>query len=265
MLDPPVARGLPGGCLPGPMLLFVHGLGDDWRSWSALAQALDVPGARMAVDMPWRAGGAPGWRRSGTSGEWLAAALAGVDDDMVLIGHSFGANAVLEHLAVRRPERVLAAVLLAPTYLPPRISPTWGLFDHVRVALERDLGEGVRARLRAHTSAARRAHIDRLVATVVDRVGPDWVLAAFDQYTASGHLPVERIATPTLVLAGGRDPGVARADLVALAGRLPVGTLHCDPDFDHFAHLHRVEEVAGRVATFLAMVDRAPRHDKEIR
>lgn len=114
------------GVAGGPCFVLVHGIGMGHRYWSDLADALARTGRVLALDLP-GFGDAPEPERPLSmpeSGDYLAALLDAEDlHDVVLVGHSMGAQIVAE-TAARRPERVGRVVLIAPTVNPRERSAT---------------------------------------------------------------------------------------------------------------------------------------------
>lgn len=234
----------------GPVLVFAHGLEDHWRTWTAVAK--ELPQWRvLSIDLPWRAGNDYRWRFAGSPADWIAAALDSVDDPApVLAGHSFGANALLELLS-RQPERPCpAAVLTMPFYRRAEAAVTWRTLDRSRETFERQIRGGLRTRLGSRAAGLCGEVLERMHAKTAERIGPVGFLAVFEQYVASGHLPLAEATAPALVLGGEQDIGFSRRDLEALSGALPRGQLHCAPHFDHFCHLHSAAEVAAIVHGF---------------
>lgn len=238
---------------PGPLVVFVHGLEDDCRSWVRLARCLPADWRPVALGMPWHAGNDYRWRFHGSPADWLATGLAALPEPPVLVvGHSFGANALLELLATGPDPLAPAAVLAAPFYRPPDEPPTWRTFDRSRRAFERQLGEGVRVRLDGRRCPPESDVVERVVAGAWDRIGPNAFLAVFEQYVASGHLPLAAIDTPLLVIAGAGDPGLSDDHLGALVARLPGCTLVADAHYDHFCHVRQATQVADAIERFAA-------------
>jgi pimeloyl-ACP methyl ester carboxylesterase len=241
---------LAAGRPDGPCAVFVHGIEDGWQTWTRLARCLG-PGWRLiALDLPWRAGNDYRWRWLASPADWLAAGLAAAlgDQRCVLVGHSFGANAVLARLAAGEP-RATAAVLAAPFFRPAGAAVTWRTFELSRTAFERQVGDGIRARLRHRLAPD---VFELMLTRTCERIGPVGFLAVFEQYVASGHLPLSRVDIPALVLAGEGDPGMVRPHLRELADALPRGTLAGGPELDHFCHIHHAPQVARAIEQLVA-------------
>jgi pimeloyl-ACP methyl ester carboxylesterase len=250
--QPPPAYPL-GESSTGPLAVFVHGLEDDWRTWESLARRLAAQWRCVALDMPWRSGNDYRWRWSAPPGAWLSAALHALGEvPDVLIGHSLGANAVLGSLSAQDSTVAHRAVLIAPMYRAATAPVTWHTFARSRKAFEEQIGHAIRIRLRSRSLHAEL--VSAMLEKTFDRIGPVGFLAVFEEYVASGHLPLSRVRLPTLVLGGDRDPGVARTHLEALVARLPNASLSCVHDHDHFGHVLRPDEVAGHIGDFARVV-----------
>lgn len=249
---PPPAHRLGTAPVSGPSAVFVHGIEDDWRTWQPVAEQLS--GWRSwSLEMPWRAGNDYRWRFTAGPADWLGAALEALDGPPdVLIGHSFGASAVLGLLAAGRIPPPRAAVLATPFYRPGELAITWRMFERSRAAFARQIEDGMRARLAGRATPLAADVFTGMFAKNWERIGPLGFLAVFEEYLASGHLPLAQVRVPVLVLSGDRDPGLARAHLEQLADRLPHGSIICAAGYDHFCHIRRADEVARIVEDFVA-------------
>jgi len=248
----PEGHVLSPGTDSGPCAVFIHGIEDNWRTWSRLALSLGPTWRTVALDMPWRAGNDYHWRWAGSFGDWVRAGLdeAVGDRPCVLVGHSFGANAVLSRLSVGEP-RVSAAMMIAPFFRPVESVVTWETFDLSRKTFERQISDGMRARLR---DMAQQDVFDVMLARTCERIGPVGFLAVFEQYVASGHLPLSHVDVPVLIMVGDRDPGMYRPHVEALGRRLPRAIVAFGRHYDHFCHVVRAPDLARAIAE-LAMIN----------
>ncbi len=245
----PESHVLSPGTASGPCAVFVHGIEDSWRTWSRLARALGPRWRTVALDLPWRAGNDYRWRFSGGPGDWVGAGLDAVGDrPFVLVGHSFGANAVLSRLSAGEP-RATAAVLAAPFFRPADHAVDWETFDLSRATFERQIRDGMRMRLRR---SAPPDVFEVMLARTCERIGPVGFLAVFEQYVASGHLSLAHVDVPALILIGEDDPGMFRPHMEALGRKLPRATVAAGGDFDHFCHVSHAPEVARVIEELVA-------------
>jgi pimeloyl-ACP methyl ester carboxylesterase len=249
------------------VFVLVHGLDDTPDSWAPLTAALD--GEAITLELPWRAGADLRWRREGTAGAWLRRRLRGLDTGYdVLVGHSLGANAVLDVLASGTEARhhqawdreawdreaggtaAAAAVLIAPLYRPPEWGVTWDLFTLCRQHFEAMIREHGRAldRRRATDPAA----VDELLDRVIDRLGPARFITLFEEFVATGDLPLGAVTVPTLVLSGADDPGLSFGRAEGLASAMPHATLVLDASLRHDAHVSQAATVAGHIHGYLS-------------
>ncbi|GAA2489700.1 hypothetical protein GCM10010406_27340 [Streptomyces thermolineatus] len=255
----PARRG-PGAA--GPVVAMVHGMEDTPESWTPLAEQLaaTLPGGcrTYALDMPWRAGNPYRWPHRGTPAHWLREALAGLPEPAdVLVGHSFGSNAVLQHLAdcgPRGPEGVRAAVLVAPFYRPESLAVDWALHDAALAGFRRTMAEGTRVRLGPRAARMEDDVFSAMVDAVVDRIGPVGFLSLFLQFVGTTELDLTRTPVPTLVLAGEHDEALAGERASALAAAMPAATVRQYPHYRHCCHVERPADVAAGIAGFLRSV-----------
>lgn len=235
----------------GPVVAAAHGMEDTWRSWSALADRL--PGHRLhALDLPWRAGGDYRWRAEGTPGEWLGRALDLVPEPVdVLLGHSFGANAVLEHLAAGAAAP-RAVVLLAPFYRPRSAAEGDDLRARSHAGFVDIIGDGLRLKLGPRAGKLDADLVAAMQDTLVKRVVPVAFPVFYDCFVRSGVLDLTGVGAPTLVLAGTEDQALAGERAVALAADMPAADVRPDPGYSHFCHVEQAARVAAELAAFLA-------------
>jgi pimeloyl-ACP methyl ester carboxylesterase len=250
-----VVRQLRAGSTGGPLVVFLHGMEDTWRSWDPLARKLD-PGWRVcALDPPWRAGGGHQWRHGSTPGRWLSAALRTLARPVdLLVGHSLGANAVLEALARSRTVRPAGALLLAPFYCPPELDITWRVFEQAQRDFRQIIREGLEVRLGPRAARIDAPLMEAMLSKLVDRIGPTGFTALFDQFLATAELTLASVRVPMRVVAGDRDPALDGFRAAALSRRLPRACVVTEPGFDHFCQVRQVDAVARHVTDFLAEI-----------
>lgn len=236
-------------------VVLAHGLEDDWRSWMPLGARLYDAGLRpVALDLPWRAGNDYTWRHTHPPGRWLAAAARAVNGrPVVWVGHSFGANAVLELLADEHEgvERPHAVGLCAPFFRSPELAVDWRLFEASRDAFHLVIREGLRVRLGCRAAAMDPRLLTSMALKAADRIGPRGFLALFEAFTRSCDLGFDDVAAAVLVLAGSTDPGIHGARAVALDAALPDVRIRFHDDYGHFCHAEQPDDVARQLVEFL--------------
>ncbi|MDO3686670.1 alpha/beta fold hydrolase [Micromonospora sp. C28ISP2-4] len=240
----------------GPVLAAVHGLADNAGTWQALAARLRPAGYRCyAADAPWRgdAGRSPAdWTTSSTGpAEWLGSALTELPEPAdVLVGHSFGANVVLDHLAAHPQPPVRAAVLLAPLVRPSGRAPRPDLLARTRAAIGQVVADGLRARLGERAGRVGDDVVAAMARKALRQIPDGAADVVLDRLLATPRPTLARIATPTLVLAGHDDQRLAgvRPDSLAV---MPAAQVRVHAHYGHFCHITQAAEVAAECAGFL--------------
>jgi len=249
-LDPPDGAREPAD--GAPIVACVHGMEDSAECWLPLAARLGRSHRYYATNLPWRAGNDYRWRRDGSAGEWLAGALATLPGPpAVLIGHSFGANAILERLAADPPESPAAAVLIAPFYRPAALTVDEVLYRRAYEGFTGIMTEGLRLRLGRRRAACDEELLAAMAGKMLQRIGPAGFAALWDQFVRTTDLPLGKVAVPTLVLAGSADTSLAQPRADALAAAMPAADVRLRPEYGHFCHVEQADAVAAEVDTFL--------------
>ncbi|RKF24878.1 alpha/beta fold hydrolase [Micromonospora globbae] len=244
-----------GRAAGAPTVLLVHGMSDTWRSWGPLAALLPTGWRSVAAELPWKAGTDHGWRRRGTPGAWLAATVrAMAEPPDVVVGHSLGANAVLEMIATEPDVTPRGAMLIAPFYCPPDLPVTWAVHERAQANFVQIIDEGLRNRLGERLAGLDAETLASMRDIMVDRIGPVGFTTLFDHFTATAGLPLHAVTVPTMVLTGGRDPSLDGPRATALRAQMPDAHVVVEPEFHHFCHLDQATEVARHVAGFVEKV-----------
>ena len=213
-----------------PGILLVHGLGVSGKYFAPLIRLLSSSYRVVTPDLP-------GFGASAHVGPALtipgqAAALERVVDLVgldrpVLLGHSMGAQVVTE-MAVRRPGRIRALVLVGPVVdpaLPTAFDQGWRLArDSVLEPLPLKAlttREFFRARPRTYRQS----------------------LAHMLAYRIMGR--VAEVSAPVEVLRGSHDPIASRAFVDGLAAAAPTGRAYELPGARHMAVATRADMVAN--------------------
>lgn len=241
----------------GEPILLLHGLGSLGEEILSVFAGAPSLGRCIAVDRP-----GYGWstplppKSAGPDGQalWLAAVMDALAlDRAFVVAHSIGASAALA-LAARHPERVRGLLLIAPYCRPSRP----GFVPLIRAAAAPVIGPLSRRLIRA---AAGRFGEGRLAAAFSPNQMPARLkrfpfrhatrpaallamaneLRAFNRAMIPLCFRVRRIAAPSIIVAGDRDP-VADSERHAawLVSRIRDADLIRLPGVGHMAH-----QVAG--------------------
>lgn len=221
----------------GPTFVLVHGLGVSGRYMAPLLRRLGKGAVAWAPDLP-GFGRSPGPRSVLDMAE-LAAALDAWMDKVgisrpILVGNSMGCQ-VVTRLAIARPDRVAAIVLIAPT-------------------MDRTAGGKWRQILRWLLNAMREP--------------PSMVWLAIGDYLRAGFRRTWRtlalahgeqtwcqygdVRCPGLVVRGERDPIVSQGWAKRVAGSLPSGRLVVIAQAAHAVHYERPSLMALTLQDFAA-------------
>ena len=111
---------------PSLTILFLHGLGENLRTWEKTEHQLKIPYRVLLVDLPGH-GQSPLQRRTNYSHDNLANLLWEFVDsigagDLMIVGHSLGGNLALRMAAIR-PEKIKGLFLLSPSVFDTRGFP----------------------------------------------------------------------------------------------------------------------------------------------
>jgi pimeloyl-ACP methyl ester carboxylesterase/chorismate mutase len=254
------SRGVPepresGGSAGRPVVAMAHGLEAGWRSWLPLADRLPAAYQICLLDLPWRSRGSYRWLHRG-SGHWLSAALSllpGRAD--VLVGHSFGSNAIVDHLAKDRAgggDAPGAVVLTAPFHQSrPWVAGDPGGYEEFRRTFRHVLADGLRLSLGQRDRPLAPAEFDALLARVTEQIEGPGLRAVVDHLAASVGADLTRLTRPVLVVGGSRDPAATPAMATAMAADLPDGRHALIPGCGHFVHVEQPGPVAALIEEFL--------------
>lgn len=244
----------------GVPVVFLHGIGGAARQFRAQLRHVGRQRRAIAWDMPGYGGSAPLPR---VTMDALAAALGGFIaalglDRPVLVGHSIGGMIVQRLLA--GAQNAARGVVLAQTSAAfGGRDPTWAAqFIHDRLG---PLDEG---RSLADMAPA------MVAALVGDGPGPEGVALALDCIASTPEAAyrstvlamlgfdlrdaLPRIAVPTLVLSGTKDPNAPAAAMERMAARIPGARYVALEGVGHLAHLEQPARFNAALDTFLQEV-----------
>ncbi|MDD9207963.1 alpha/beta fold hydrolase [Georgenia sp. 10Sc9-8] len=231
---PPAVRARSSAGPPGRDFVLVHGLGASSRYFAPLAARLRRLGTVHVLDLP-GFGGAPPPAHRMSVGDLAEAVHRWVTErglvDPVLVGHSMGAQVVVE-LLVRYPATSSSAVLIGPTVDPAERTA-------VRQVLR--LAQAV---LHETWTVLLTVGSDYL------RCGPRWfarTLRSMLDHPMAERLPA--VAAEVLVLRGERDAVASTRWIEQAARALPAGRAVVVPSGAHAVmhdHAAQVADLVGR-------------------
>lgn len=252
-----VALRRPGRAPGARRILLLHGLAGGAGVWDAyLEQTAGSPDEVWTAELPWRADTVPGWTGR-PPGHWAERAIGLVPGGPdAVFAHSFGANALLAHLAARDPAAPAgsappaprAVVLVSPFYRPDPEGFDWEAISYYLNDFDRILADGLRVRSGGRIPDAMRRD---MALKVRERIGPYGWVSFFDTYLRTPALPTERLTMPCLIVGGEEDFASFPADSRALCAALPRAEAEILPGCGHFAMTERAPEFALRTEEFL--------------
>lgn len=246
---PYVVQGEPSGI---PVIL-LHGITDSWRSWESVLAGL--PGSIQAVAPTQRGHGAADRPATGYRFEDFAADLAAFLDALgieraVVAGHSVGSQ-VAQRFAMDHPDRLLGLVLVGSVTTwqgNPAVAEVWESgFSTLTDPLDP-------AFVRAFQASPRlpRARLDVAVRESLKAPARVWREVWEAMMTTDFSAELGKIAAPTLVVWGDRDPLCPRGEQEALVAGIADTRLVAYPGGGHNLHW---EEPARFAADLVAFVD----------
>jgi len=228
----------------GPKLVLVHGAGGSHLHWPAQLRRLS--GATVySLDLPGH--GRSRERGCETIEAYVAALVAFLDgadvDSAVIVGHSMG-GAIAQKLALTRPERVLALVLVG-TGARLRVAPA--ILEGVKDDFERV----VDLITRYAWSSDADPEMKELGREALREAGPDVLLGDFlacDRFDVMDR--VSEIEVPTLVIGGTRDELTPLKYSRFLAEQIANAQLTAVEGAGHMVMLERPEETVDAIREF---------------
>ncbi|KQP57965.1 hypothetical protein ASF51_04180 [Agreia sp. Leaf283] len=221
----------------GPAIVLVHGIGTSHRYFSRLHHELESDGPVYSLDLP-GFGGTLKPSFSPTVREMALLLARSLDElalrDVVLVGHSMGAQWVVE-LALLRPDLASHVAIIGPV----SDSRHRSLLAQSRALAVDILGEP------PLTNAV--VFLDYL------RCGPVYFLAqSKPMLTYPIDERVTSLTQPLLVLRGGNDPIASEDWCRRLVARAPIGCLATVPRNRHVVQYTAPRAVAGALRSFVA-------------
>lgn len=228
----------------------IHGMADTWDSWYPFAEYADPAWRVFALDMPWRLGAEAGWGVVGSPAQWISRGLCALPAVDVLVGHSFGACAVLQYLAGHPCSSLRAAVLLAPAFLPQN-----GDSDQISAECRSLVDVLLEQLVRDKASAGQYVADDIAKEISVVTAADLWAQSSAEITAlvgATGSLALQQVSVPTVVVVDSEDPVLAGGRAQALLRAMPSSQIRLKNRFGHFFHRQRADVVVSDIKDFLA-------------
>jgi len=253
---------------PSLTILFLHGLGENLRTWEKIENQLKIPYRLLLVDLPGH-GQSPLPRRTNYSHENLASLLwEFVEDigagDLLIVGHSLGGNLALR-MAAMRPEKIKGLFLLSPSVFDSRGFPFPRLLTNnifIRPFLNAVIRRTVRSTKRLtkilqqavfNETVVDEGLIQRIIKPIVDNPKNYLTLIyLFRDSSRNRKLPdFRKIQVPVLVINGTEDPWVKPEEARRLDHLLPKSELILLPFCGHMPQEEKPNEVTRKLEEFI--------------
>ena len=253
---------------PSLTFLFIHGLGENLRTWEKMEEQLTIPYRILLIDLPGH-GQSPLQRRTNYSHDNLSRLLwKFVDEigtgDLVIVGHSLGGNIALRMAAIR-PEKIQGLFLLSPSVFDTRGFPLPRLITNnifLRPLLDVMIRRIVRSPERLtkllqqavfDETAVDGDLIERIVTPITDNPKSYLTLIyLFRDSSRNRKLPdFGGIHVPVLIINGTEDLWVKPEDTLRLASLLPDGKLILLPSCGHMPQEEKPNEVVQKLEEFV--------------
>jgi pimeloyl-ACP methyl ester carboxylesterase len=246
---------------PRPCAAFVHGLEEGWEIWEPVALRLARALRSFCLDLPWSGRCRYDWAHETGVRRWIARGLGLVPRPVdVVVAHSFGVNALLEHFDARGLGSVKAAVLVSPFYRG-RHEFSWPAFHHYMDNFERFLAAGLQVR---RSGGRQAAEPDPIVARkVLDRIGPLGCLQFLNIFSRTPRLRLRALSIPVLIVGGEEDFYSLPEDCETLRRALPRAESRLLRRCGHFAMIEQPEALSSLIEQFLARSLGSPEREDE--
>jgi pimeloyl-ACP methyl ester carboxylesterase len=233
---------------------FIHGMLEDERTWLRLESQVDAA-VSLRPHFPWSSRNGQTWGREASGSEWIGRFVAAqpARPDIVVC-HSYGCNAVLDHLVWHQDHQPDVLVLVAPFYAACRDEIRWSKLMDLADGLEQLIAESIKVQDPA--GRYRGELLKDITAKIRDRLGVYGWFEFLSLYLASPDLPLERLRCPTLIVSG-RDDRYSPSDACdRLAAALPHAE-HVVLDANHFLQETHSSELAAAIRRFATTTERA--------
>jgi pimeloyl-ACP methyl ester carboxylesterase len=231
----------------GPVIVFLHGWGQDWQSWSPLIGPLSAHYSLLLLDLP-GFGTSDCHNQAWNSfqyADWLAELLHTLQlTPYAVVGHSFGAK-ISALFAAKNPHALTKLILIGSAGLPDPLSPSTKLKQQlIRLVpefIKNNLPHQLKLRILGNLGVAtdhanslpHQKNISRLIV----------------QENIANQL--KTITTPTLLIWGEQDTETPIHQAQAFHSLLARSELVIIKDADHFVFTTQPQQVLAHLHNFL--------------
>ena len=253
---------------PSLTILFIHGLGENLRTWEKIEKQLKIPYRLVFVDLPGH-GQSPLQRRTNYSHKNLADLLWEFVDiigagDLVIVGHSLGGNLALR-MAAMRPEKTKGLFLLSPSVFntggfpfPRLITNNIFIRPFLNAAIQRTACSTKKLTKILKQVVFDETVVDedlaeRIIKPIIDNPKSYLTLIYLFRDSSRNHrLPdFQKIQAPVLVIDGALDPWIKPEEALRLTHILPKGKLFLLPFCGHLPQEEKPNEVTQKLEEFM--------------
>ncbi len=230
----------------GPTVVFVHGMEDRWASWLPVRDALANRGSTHCLAMPWSGDNGHLWGWQKTPEQWLQEGLAKIDSQrLILVGHSFGASAIIKYVSEAARPMVQGIVLLSPVYRRSIAEFEWDSVGNAAQEVAALMREGLAARYRDRRPDEET--LDLMGERVRDRLGPYGFAEFLRTFLGSPFLALENITQDVVVATGTHDRVASLTHARQLAEDIHLATFSEFKGGGHFVMQEQPQLVAQLV------------------
>lgn len=207
-----------------PHVLLVHGMVDSGETWSGIATQLQQCHVWVA-DLPWSGSEGVAWPHVMSTTEWLRIAITLCPvHPTFLVGHSFGALALLDW-ALQSPRNAAEGlVLLSPFFCGSNHQMNWEDIDRFARAFPERMAEAMRVRLRGTTPPE--SVLRAMACKLKERVIPDAILEFMSLFLKSRQFDLTRLTIPIKVVIGEHDGDLVRKSVCDLRSAMEASPRH---------------------------------------
>ena len=239
----------------GPWVTFSHSLGCSRKMWSSQIEALSNTCRVLAYDLRGH-GESEADATAGSLALYASDVIALMDGLGIRNSHFVGISVggmIGQTLALKAPERIASLVLANTTpFMPPAAIPAW--LQRIDQAKNKGVASLAAPSLeRWFPETFRTGHSDLIASLAKEFANTSvqgYVSCCQAIMTVDTRNELERIACPTLIIAGSQDPG-APAEVLQQLKRIPNSELLVIEGAGHLSNIDHPEQFTTALKSFL--------------